>query len=212
MKENLLNECFDKIYVITLKNSHRIERVKTVLKNVEFEFFYGVNGEELDLSEYRKNGSNLLRGQLGCALSHIGVYKEIVKSNYGKTLILEDDITISSNINNLKNYIEQLPENWGLFYLGHDGPTLTNNFSENLCEISSEKFENLHCTHAIAMEPWFAEKMIELNKNLTQTADGLFTQAISQNGLKTYAALPKIINPDFIDSIIGDLYSKYGHD
>ena len=51
-----------------------------------------------------------------------------------------------------------------------------------------------------------------MNKNVVHTADGLLTQAVIQKDLKTYAAVPKLINPDFIDSIIGDLYKKYGHE
>jgi glycosyl transferase family 25 len=212
MNKHILNECFDKIYVITLKNSHRIDRIKNVLSDVEYELFYGADGEKLDISTYRKNGSNLLRGQLGCAISHINIYKEIVKSNYNNVLILEDDINILPNILNLKNYMDQLPNDWGLFYLGHDGVVLNNTFSQNLCEINTNQPKTLHCTHAIAIRPWFAEKLIVLNKDLTYTADGLLTEATLQYGLKSYAAIPKLINPDFIDSIIGDLYKKYGHE
>ena len=108
--------------------------------------------------------------------------------------------------------MDQLPEDWGLFYLGHDGPVVRNTYSNNLCEINRSNPLILHCTHAIAIKLWFAKKMVEKNKNVVHTADGLFTQAVIQNDLKTYAAVPKLINPDFIDSIIGNLYKKYGHE
>jgi glycosyl transferase family 25 len=212
MDLSILNECFDKIYVITLENSERENRVSKVLSGVDFEFFYGVNGEFLNVNEFRKNGSNLLRGQLGCALSHIKVYEKIVESNFNKVLVLEDDISISENILQLKFYMDQLPEDWGLFYLGHDGPVVTNTYSNNLCEINRSNPLILHCTHALAIKPWFAKEMIDMNKNVVHTADGLLTQAVIQKDLKTYAAVPKLINPDFIDSIIGDLYKKYGHE
>ena len=210
MDKHILNTVFDKIYVITLENSSRISRVMTELNGIDFEFHYGVNGETIDLNHYRNLGSKLMRGQIGCSLSHLGVYKKIVEINYKSVLILEDDIRLTYELNNLNQYIEQLPKEWGLFYLGHDGPILTNTYSQNLCEISLTNPKILHCTHAIGIQPWFAEKMLEINKNIIHTADGLLTQAVLQHSLKAYAAIPKLINPDFIDSIIGDLYNKYG--
>lgn len=207
---HILNKFFDKIYVLTMEGSFRIERMKERLQEVDYEFFYGVNGATLDKTPYIQMGSRQTRGQLGCTLSHYSLYQKIVsEKKYDKVLILEDDAIFSENINNLETYVNQLPSDWGMFYLGWDGGA-SPNFSPNICEISKTNLFVLHCTHAIAIRPWFAEKMLELNKNAIYTADGSFTEIVKQYGLKTYAAVPRIINPDNMESITCNIDKEYG--
>lgn len=208
---HILNKHFDKIYVLTMENSFRIERMKERLQGIDYEFFYGVNGATLDKTPYIEKGSKQTRGQLGCTISHINIYNKIVNEGlYDKVLILEDDGVLTDNINNLDSYMNQLPENWGLFYLGFDGINLPANYSQNLIEISNNHFYNLHCTHAIAVRPWFCKKAIETNINFHFTADGNLSQCVKQHDLKVYAANPKIINPDNMESITCNIDKEYG--
>lgn len=195
-----------------MEGSFRIERMKERLQGLDYEFFYGVNGATLDKTPYIEMGSRQTRGQLGCTLSHYKLYQKIVNDNlYDKVLILEDDAMFSENIKNLDNYMEQLPQDWGMFYLGWDGGAGAHtNFSPNLCEISQQSLFTLHCTHAIAIRPWFAKKMIEFNKYALYTADGSFTEIVRQYSVKTYAAIPKIINPDNMESITCNIDKEYG--
>lgn len=209
---HILNKHFDKIYVLTMENSFRIERMKERLQGVDYEFFYGVNGATLDKTPYIEKGSKQTRGQLGCTLSHLLLYEKIVKEKlYDKCLILEDDSIFTDNINNLENCINQLPQDWGLFYLGFDGAAgLQPNYSANLAEVSLSNMYTLHCTHAIAIRPWFAQKAIETNINFHYTADGNLTETVKQHNLKAYAALPKLINPDHMKSITCNIDKEYG--
>jgi len=208
---HILNKVFDKIYVITMEGSFRIDRMKERLDGIDYEFFYGVNGATLDKTPYIAMGSTQTRGQLGCTLSHYNLYIKISnEKKYEKILILEDDAVLTDKVNNLETYMNQLPADWGMFYLGwsgHGGPA---NYSTNLCEITKERLYVLHCTHALAIKPWFAEKMVELNKSALYTADGAFTEIVKQFGVKTYAAIPKMINPDDIESITCDIDRVYG--
>lgn len=41
----ILNKLFDKIYLITMKGSSRTEGALEKLKDVDFEIFWGINGE-----------------------------------------------------------------------------------------------------------------------------------------------------------------------
>lgn len=210
--KHILNQFFDKIYVITMENSIRIPRMIERLQGVEYEFFYGINGATLDKTPYIEMGSKQTRGQLGCTLSHLKLYEKIVSENkFDKICILEDDAVFTDNINILDTYIKQLPNDWGMLYLGFDGGTGVHaNYSPNICEISQNNLYTLHCTHAIAIRPWFAKEMIEFNKQAHFTADGSFTEIVKQRGLRTYAVLPKIINPDNIDSITCEIDKQYG--
>tara|TARA_R110000803_G_scaffold49030_1_gene101961 strand:+ start:3026 stop:3658 length:633 start_codon:yes stop_codon:yes gene_type:complete len=206
----ILNEYFDKIYVITMKDSFRIPRMMERLKGVDYEFFIGCDGATLDKTPYIEMGSKQTRGQLGCTLSHHQLYKKIVSEGHEKVLILEDDCDISGPIDKLGEYISQLPEDWGLFYLGWDGPNLLPNYSDNLCEVSRSFQKSLEGTHCIAIRPWFAKRLIELNKSAHYTADGLLTEVVKQYNLKTYAAIPKFGVQDGIESITVNIDKEYG--
>lgn len=209
---HILNKHFDKIYVLTMENSFRIERMKERLQGIDYEFFYGVNGATLDKTPYIEKGSKQTRGQLGCTISHINIYNKIFNEKlYNNILILEDDMVFSDNLNKLDDYMNQLPQDWGLFYLGWDGGAgAYPNYSANLCEISNNSLYTMHCTHAIAIRPWFAQKAIETNINFHFTADGNLTETVKQHNLKAYAALPKLINPDNMESITCNIDKEYG--
>ena len=110
-----------KVYIINLKQS--TERRESILREINkqniksFELIEAVDGnklnnEELNLCTYKnkKNynpwGPKLTYSQIGCALSHIKIYKDFVKSNYEYALILEDDAIFLDNFStNLQKFI-----------------------------------------------------------------------------------------------------------
>lgn len=98
-----------KIYVISLKNS--VERRKSVSQQLEalnlpFTFFDAYLGKDFcenpdyyDVKKAKKLIHRELKaGEVGCALSHNAVYKEIVKEKLPYALVLEDDIVISKDL------------------------------------------------------------------------------------------------------------------
>lgn len=125
---------FDKIYVISdKKNIERRRYIDNLLTNfnIGFEFFDAVMGESLSDDEIQKvydeeKAKNhktikrsLTRPEIGCALSHIHIYEEIISESMNNTLILEDDIKlVESNISKIYEAIEELPTDWDLLYLG----------------------------------------------------------------------------------------------
>ena len=112
---NILNEVFENIFLITILSfEDRIENMKKRLDGVNYEFFYGVYGGDLDVEKYRSAGSKLTRGQLACAASHMKVYEKIVNENLNNVLILEDDCVFHNNIVELKDYYSQLPKDYSV--------------------------------------------------------------------------------------------------
>ncbi|TDQ58070.1 glycosyl transferase family 25 [Mesocricetibacter intestinalis] len=96
------------IFIISLKDSPRRETIALRMQglNIPFQFFDAVNGGEL--SEEQLNNVDyhfypqryaarhpLRRGEIGCALSHIGVYEHIVQNKINEAIILEDDAIVS---------------------------------------------------------------------------------------------------------------------
>lgn len=124
---------FDKVYVISEKNSERRQYVRKILEdlNVPFQFFDAIMGKNLtedDLSvvyddnlanKHKTIGKSLSKPEIGCTMSHMAIYKEILSEDLDHALIFEDDIDpVYKNINLVNNAIADLPKNWDLLHLG----------------------------------------------------------------------------------------------
>ncbi len=110
-----------RVYVINLKNA--VERRISITKqladlDIHYELLDAINGrnlstdeltEKVDMDEVRKHPGWLTKGALGCALSHIEVYKKIVNSDSEWNLILEDDVIISRELKKILNHFERNP-------------------------------------------------------------------------------------------------------
>lgn len=189
----ILNEVFDKVFVLTTPHfEQRIQNMKERLEGCEYEFFYGAYGGDIDVPYYRSLGSRLTRGQLACAMSHYQICEKIVNENLDNVLILEDDCGFHDAVNNLPEYYSQLPENYGIFFLGYDCP-IHNPYSQNLIEVSSG---NVGYTHSMNMRKSCAEMILEVNKDLLWTADGVSTEVLNRYETKFYLANPKITYQD----------------
>lgn len=97
-----------KCFLINLdKNQDRLKYMDAQLKKlgVEYERFPGILGAGLCKSELKKahnafrgllvNGGRLTKGEVGCAMSHNGIYKRIVETGVDKAIVLEDDVALS---------------------------------------------------------------------------------------------------------------------
>lgn len=57
-------------------------------------------------------------GILACAMSHVALIKHAKELNLDYITIFEDDIVLSDNFAEKIQYIESVPDNWDMFYLG----------------------------------------------------------------------------------------------
>ena len=107
---------FNTIKIINLKKRQdRKENINSQLKkqNIIYEFFEAVDGNELLETEelrllFENNDFNYRKGIIGCALSHITLWKQLVESNNEYYVILEDDIILCDNFKEKLNYVIQL--------------------------------------------------------------------------------------------------------
>lgn len=116
-----------KIIIISLKDSPRRDSIKENLLRcgiVNFEFHDAFDARKLtlneledvfDLENFKVRYNRLpLNGEVGCTISHLSVFRKIIKEEYVKTIILEDDAIFENKISNL----ECLNKN-GIIVLGH---------------------------------------------------------------------------------------------
>jgi len=65
-------------------------------------------------------GHDLTPGALGCALSHIKIWREIVSEGISRALVLEDDAHFAKNFKQKLNIrLSHVPSDWGIVYLSH---------------------------------------------------------------------------------------------
>lgn len=132
---SVLNTFFDKIYVVTLtRATNRQQKIKEILKDVDYDFFYGVDKLNLDIETVKKeniyneqeaiklhkNSKPMFLGQVACSLSHRKLYEKILSEGYEKVLIFEDDFIVDENaVSTIATAFKQIPTSWDLWYLGY---------------------------------------------------------------------------------------------
>lgn len=234
MDLSVLNKIFDKVFVITLEHEfneekfvsvdglqptgkNRISRFKERFNNLDYEFFYGVDGSKCGFEnvEVTNDGchivkpQNLTFGQIGCSMSHVKLYDLIANSGWEKVLILEDDCLFLPEVSQIQNYMSQIPNDWGMVYLGWVGPLVRGNMSPNVFKITKNNFVHLHCTHSIAITKEFAKKMLDFNRECYYTADGAFSEIVKQKNETCYAIVPNLSKQELIDCVSYEIDLKY---
>jgi glycosyl transferase family 25 len=116
------------IFVITIRPERLVifeNRLGVLCENLTV--CKGVNGRELDKKVLTEKGiiskdSTLLRGEIGCYLSHRACWEYIVKNNISNALIFEDDAEFGTAAQwRLKHQvIPTLPSNWNLVLLARN--------------------------------------------------------------------------------------------
>ncbi|HVK96733.1 MAG TPA: glycosyltransferase family 25 protein, partial [Flavisolibacter sp.] len=155
----------------------------------------------------------------------VEVYEDVIKNNYQKVLILEDDIIINlPAASTFEKAVDSLPADWELLYLGFEGrevpPTghqikkafyhllrFFKNFPYSHKAISNlypQRFSdhlyeagNHDCTHAYGITLSAAKKLVKLQQPISYVADHLLAYACTSEIINSYIILPKIINQQY---------------
>ena len=116
-----------KTYVINL--DRRPDRWENFKKNAteidNYERFSAVDGKMIKNSSqlqqiFESNDYYMRRGMVGCLLSHVKIYTELINSEYDYFTVLEDDVEFTPDFKNkYDNIMTQVNKNWDLIFLGH---------------------------------------------------------------------------------------------
>jgi glycosyl transferase, family 25 len=234
-----LEQYFDKILVVSVPRfTERHERLKQTLAGLQYEFFWGADKLELDYDTAKTNGTYdeqtaqklqrqgkaLNLGEIACSLSHRMVYAEMVKNNWKKVLILEDDVLpIAENLAELPATLDELPDYWELVYLGylkHEKVTAALKAKQFFYKILSAlglmawsykmvsnllpkpisahlKKAGFHdCTHAYAVTLQAAKKLLAAQKPVVYRADDLLSSTIMKGELVAFVTEPKFFDQE----------------
>lgn len=120
------------IYVINLAKRearrHRMENLAKLL-GLEIEIYQAIDGSILTQEDLTKYGikqmpgyqdpylkRNLKLGEIACFLSHYNIWKQIVKYQYDRVLILEDDVKFTRNFKMIAEEIVEEADDTGIPY------------------------------------------------------------------------------------------------
>jgi len=133
MINNTVNTKNLPIFIINLE--HEKEKKEMMRKQLEkfglgHEFIRAVNGYELVDREINKKYSQtksievfkreLSRGEIGCALSHLQIYKKMLDENIEKAIILEDDVTLCDEFPSIVANLDNISVPYECILLGYD--------------------------------------------------------------------------------------------
>lgn len=209
----MLNNYFDKIYLINLKRRNdRLNNFIDLSKKFNFNFelkeaFDGINGIDENFTYGNKKISytrneyynplagdsmgipnyhmNYFKGQIGCLISHLEVIKDAKNKNYKSILVFEDDVSFVENFNErLKNLMESVDQNWDMLYLSGSIPQFLQNHN------FYSKVSQIHTTHSYSLKDSVYDNMIKLlTKNIfSKPVDSSY--ASIHDSINTYVAIP----------------------
>lgn len=226
----ILNEFFDKIYVINLQRSvERRKLIRARFEGLNFEFHRAVDAKDLDMSQIQEKGlyhsqiCKILKKRRGvpvadmpieriaCALSHRSLIEKAKNEQLKRVLIFEDDVILQNfMIEALKKGLSDLPDNWDLLYMGHwssnSNPSNFLKFQATILKHFSKvttRFERLRVLTPDVIEGWFP---IEHSQYLDLSGNqfGTYAYALSASGMdKLSGFLTPIVQE--VDNMLGEL-------
>jgi hypothetical protein len=205
-KYNTFNSLVDESYVINLeRRQDRMVHMELQMKEMEilYKRFDAIDGQKI------KGDTILQKGALGAVRSHIGVIKDAIHNNYQKIAVFEDDIIFCDDFDTrLKYYLENLPEDWDIMYLGcHfnacNDPILLKN---NVYKIR----ESYGCFSMILNnQHGLFQKIVDNVTELMPYDDYIKTL---QNDLNCYIFIPFFVKSMNTVSDIGDITDSFEYD
>jgi len=161
----------------------RWEKFKQNAKSIEFlnyRRFSAVDGSKLKSNHqlqriFDNNDYNMRPGIVGCAMSQIKLYIELIKSESDVFFILEDDTEFTTDFDKKFNYIfQQIMEknpNWDIIFLGHH----VRNMKDFDTVYNKDTFPKI--------EKW------DTNKSFQNSIGGGFGYLISKKGAENFLNL-----------------------
>ena len=200
-----------KIYIVNLKKDKN--RRENIIREVEkqnltnYEIIDAVDGNklnqnELDVATFRNKkhvnpwNSKMSPTQIGCALSHIKVYENFIKTEFEVALILEDDaIFVRDFNNNLKQFILKNFKFRKQIVLLSELKEFHNNALESTDNYEIVNVSNAFFTHAYMINKEAAKSIISFNYPVKTIADNFVFFKIYCN-IKITGLNPFLIDQD----------------
>lgn len=181
------------------------------LLNIETEIFNAINGKNIKIYDTENSDIKLLyhsfetyyyditkklinkeimnKGELGCAWSHLNIYKKLLKDNvYDKYLILEDDAEKVVSLEELSIFLNNIPEDADLCHIAQSDYlpfNKKNKINEFYYDINYDFFNR---TTAYIITKSGARKLLNYYENYINIPSDDLIYKISKNNFNLYVS------------------------
>jgi len=227
-----------KVVILTLeKYPHRINKVYGIINKLsqiglQCSLFYGVNGEDISVTKteipvlynlkykdevkyydasIRANKQFMTRGELGCAWSHLNIYKSLLDDvSIDKYLILEDDAEIVGNLEYLYECLRSIPADTEMCHIAKSDwfPFVLNDKVNDMWYNINKSYFNRLTAYIISKRG--GQKILDYAKDhIDIPADDLLSNMYNTDMLRVYVPAKYIFHePENTISIIGNFVGK----
>ena len=189
---------------------------------INIQRFPGIYGKDVDRDKLIKNGelsndNKILDGQLGCALSHIELWKHSLKSDKPYLLVLEDDAILPDDLSKkIEELEEYLPKKWDIVFLGGCNIYGKKYNEKMIIPTRYDKRYNL-CLHAVLINKKCIPKLLKIMTPMNIPIDNQIRD--NYKILDVYYHNPNLINQNkdllserrIIDGLPQSEYWKKNH-
>ena len=248
----LLNHYYDKVHVLSVHSAEaRRKLFAGRFAGLNYSFFYGADKNNFTINELveKKIYSEVLTkehhrytkvmrsGEIACSWSHRMMYEDMLKHNYSRILILEDDaVPNPAMIKLIPNILAEIPGDcellmWGWdkngesnlstsfkkagYHLQHKfgflkwSPTMIKNLFAKPFSPHLKKAGFHDYTYAYAITKTAAEKLLQMQTPIQYIADNLLAHAITRNIVTGYIVYPAaILHDNLPDGTARDSYIR----
>ena len=208
-----------KIFVVNLESSvDRREFIGSQLEKLDllYEIFPAVDGRKVpqeELDEFYDGkaaiaffGRELTRGEIGCAWSHLNIYRWMVDNQIPEALVLEDDVILNQDLKEILNRRNLFPADWELVFLSYNNAVASVwdriPIYDGYKLVKFVEHPNWTSGYLITLEG--AKKLLSLGYPIRMPADWLTGNRLNRN-IRIYGIKPVVIpqNKDFQETISG---------
>ncbi len=170
---------------------------------IAYERVPAVSGKNLTKAEIRKhvsrlralfaNGTMYTPGQIGCALSHMNIYRRMLSENVPVALVMEDDVRFSSDAPRIISFVSSVinPEKpqWVLLSDHSHGHAMEIKASGEAPHLERCGYD--YCTEAYVVTLAAAKEILRINHPMVVTCDS-YPRWTKRGHIELYHAKPTV--------------------
>lgn len=235
----ILDEYYDHVYVLSVPAAEERRKLFSERFNgLQYSFYFGAdkNGfttadlvekkiysEDLAKKNHRYS-KGMMPGEIACAWSHTMMYEDMLKNNYDRIMIFEDDaVPDPGRMNQLPQILSEIPGDcellmWGWSKHGRSNlntylkkavyniqsglgilkwdRTIINNLFARPYSSHLKKAGFHDYTYAYAVNRTAAEKLLQMQSPIQYIADNLLAHAVTKNLVTGYIVYPPVFLHD----------------
>jgi glycosyl transferase family 25 len=209
-KENFANNYLSRIYFIVMeKYPERVQNIKGLIKTHGLDnahIFPAIDGlianKNLLLKQHMitpKMYEKLRPGAIGCAMSHVTLWKRLVESGEPYMVVLEDDLTLEDNFNQeIYLFLKHVPDDFDIaqIYLSKN-KAITDSSQNQVVNKYVKTGYPQNGTVAYIVSRKGAIKLLEYCVPIYHAVDIMIRQHIQNGKLIAYIPTQKIVSHEF---------------